>query len=258
MNSPTNPNRRPQRQVGPSDELTLRVALALLDDARRRGAFETDAKALAARTAELEAEFTESRTEWNSDSEPTVQASPVTAEEINLSTTAGDLVVRFASLRLDGVLHRGGVAFGVSLDAVSEAELSPSELEQVTQLEAEPGMPPKFRGGRFRGAVPAPLQPGSEIQILATELFDDGLIVHASFNREAESLEDAGSIRLSWRPGTDLSVEDDIGTEYHAMVSSEGGGAQVAHQSVVFAPAVPADARVLRVISRKGAVELAL
>jgi hypothetical protein len=246
-------------KVGSRRLLMLRIALALLNDARRHGTFESDAKALATRTAELEAEFTEGGSDHSSDPEITIQAIPLTSNEINLSIASEDLVSRFVSLRLDGLLHEGGVSISVSLDAVSGAEeLSPSELAQLTQPSAELDIPPRFRGDRLLRTIAAPQQPDSEIQILATELFDDGLIVHISFNRETDSLEAAGSGGPPWGSELTLSVEDDLGTEYHGIIESESGGEQVAHESVVFVPAIPATARVLHVISRSGTVELAL
>lgn len=252
-----------QRRQTQAHLLMLRVGLALLDDARRLGGFETDEKRLSARTAELVAELVGVLPADPPGDEAPVQAIPLDADRVLLSASYEDSTSVGATLRTDGVLLDEGVTIGVSLEPVDESELSPEELEQMREemakFEAEQKRP-QFGGGRFLRALAVEPQPGSEVQVLAAELFEDGLIVHHSFNREPGSLKSIASMDPAEWPETEprLRVEDDLGTEYYPSGGAGAGGVQVAHGGSAFAPAVPGAARTLRISSDSGTVELPL
>lgn len=91
------------------------------------------------------------------------------------------------------------------------------------------------------------------------ELFDDGLVVHYTFDQAAESIESIMSTELSegLEAGSGFRVEDDLGTGYYEN-GGGGGGVQVVHGAFAFVPAVPPAARMLRISSRSGTVELPL
>lgn len=240
--------------------LMLRVALVLLDDARRAGGFETDEGKLEARSAELAAEFGADLPADDADGRQPVEACPESAEQIHLTVHIDDLTSFFASLRSDGVLHGGGTTFGVSLEPTDEAGLTPADLERMARVQAEVATRAIFRGDRFIRAVAAPSQPDAEVRILAAELFADGLIVHLTYDREEgpTQSEFPDPHDLPWDEEPALTVEDDVGTEYVRNLGGEGGGVQVAHDSIRFSPTVPAEASLLRVTSRSGTVELPL
>jgi hypothetical protein len=257
------PDPEEQRRQSEANLLLLRVALALIDDARRLGAFETDEETLAARTAELTDELGSGAPAGSSPDEAPVRAAPLALDQVQLSAPYGDSSSVVATLRTDGVLLDEGVTLSLRAERVDEPGLSPEEAEEMRRAVAEfqaKQARPQFGGGRFVRALAADPQPGSEVQVLAAELFDDGLLVHYSFDQESESLESIMSSDLSeWQErGPGLRVEDDLGTEYYASGGGGGGGVQVVHGAFGFAPAVPSNARTLRISTRGDTIELPL
>jgi hypothetical protein len=252
-----------QRRQAEAQLLLLRVALALVNDARQLGAFETDEAKLRARVAELAEELGGGVQPPESGQEAPVEATPLTADRLSLSVRFGESVSVVETVRADGVLLDGGTTMSVWAQSVDEGELSPAEAEEVRQAVVEYEAwraRPQFRGEHFLRALAAEPQPDSELQVLAAELFDDGLLVHYTHDQEPESLESITSGDPSqWlRAGPILGIEDDLATEYFESVAGGGGGVQVVHGASAFAPAVPAGARTLRIATRSGTVELPL
>lgn len=225
--------------------LMLRVGLAMIDDARRTNGFETDKARLAVQINKILSSLGSG--ESTGGQAPPVTVTPIDAERVRLSVLLDQSLSEGAVLRTDGVLLEEYVSFGISAEAVDPGELAPKEREELraAQKRFEARMrAPEFQGGHFLRALPVEVRPGSEIQILAVELFDDGLVIHFSHD-EAEQLP------------LELLVEDDLGTEYYESGGS-AGGVQVAHGSLTFTPAAPEGARILRVTSSSGTVKLPL
>jgi hypothetical protein len=243
--------------------LLLHVALALIDDARRLGAFETDEEKLAARVAALADELGSGARPATSERDGRVEATPLSADRIELSADFSESSSVFETLRADGVLLGGGTSMSISAQTIDEAELSPEEAEEMRQAVAEfeaRQARPQFRGEHFLRALAAEPQPDAEFQILAAELFDDGFLVHYTHDQEPGSLESIVSDDprqwLENRHG--LRVEDDLGTEYFESPAGGSGGVQVVHGASAFAPAVAPQAGTLRITTPAGTVELPL
>jgi hypothetical protein len=66
----------------------------------------------------------------------------------------------------------------------------------------------------------------------------------------------ARGLHLEDKP--EISVTDDVGTEYFESGGGWGGGVRVSHSSFGFAPAPPPDARLLRITVSGETVELDL
>jgi hypothetical protein len=239
--------------------LLLRLGLALIDDARHGEGFETDEDKLAARVDEILDEL--GATSSNSDEAP-VRATPQDRDRVLLSTPTGERGSDSALLRIDGILLDEYTSIAISAEAVDTTDLSPEQLEELRQAKAryEALMQrPRFRGECFRRALAVDPQPGSDIHILAAELYEDGLIVHYTFDDDPELTESrvSGDLPESLDRGAEISLEDDLGTEFFES-GGVSGGVQVFHGALAFAPAVPIDAKQLRISSRSGTVELNL
>jgi hypothetical protein len=237
----------------------LRVGLALIDDARRGGGFETDEAKLGARVAEI---LESLRAAGSNPGAVVVEAEPVDAESVHLSTPTDEHGSDNVVLRADGVLLDRFSSSSAVFEAVDVDELTPAEQEKMRAAEAEYEAEmarPRFEGGRFLRALACEPRPGAEVQLLAVELFDDGFVVHYTFNQTQEEFERAVEEdpfdEHGGPPG--LRVEDDLGTEYHRG-SGGGGHAGAVRSSYEFAPAVPEGAHVLRVSTTSGTVELFL
>lgn len=117
-----------------------------------------------------------------------------------------------------------------------------------------------FTATRFVRAVAAPPQPGAAVPIHAVELFEDGFYVEFSYDREPPDLdpETTAEQLFASHPDPEISVEDDLGTEYFESGGGSGGGVRVFHSSRGFTPAPPPGARVLRVTAGGATVELDL
>lgn len=257
------PDPEEQRQRAAADLLLLRVALGLLNDARGRGNFETDQARLDARVVELVDELNGYLlTSAPPEAQP-VQAAADGPDRINLSVAFGESSAIVATLRSDGVLLEQGVTAELRAESIDESKLSPIELEELKRAQTEfqaAQSRPQLSGERFLRALAADPQPDSEVQILAVELFADGLLVHHTFDQEPVSLDSAVTDGLAmWpEPRVRIQLEDDLGTDYYASGGGGGGGVQVVHAASGFAPAVPGDASVLRIEFDGRTTELSL
>jgi hypothetical protein len=248
-----------ERHRSAADILMLRLGLALIDDARHSDGFEADEVKLEARVGEL----LESLGEDGAHTEQaTVEATPMDRERVLLSAPTGEHSSDSVVLRVDGVLLEEYSSIGFKAEAVDTAELSPKQEEELRQAQErfEARMRRlQFRGERFVRVLTAEPQPGSAIQFLAAELFEDGLVIHYTFDQTPESIESTvlSEVPGGLEPEPRIRVEDDLGTEYQNS-SGCGGGMQVVHGAFVFTPAVPPAARSLRISSGNCTAELPL
>ncbi len=237
--------------------LLNRVALGLIQDARSHGGFGEDEAALRSHAVQLAAKLA-----GDTGAEP--ERDPVELElrsggRIELSVPFDGEFREWAELREDGVVLGGGTEGPSRTWTRKTEDMEPWEKEAQEREDlarkAARGKP-KFRGKRYlRTLVPSP-QPGAEERILAIELYDDGLIVEFTYDTEPLSEEKLESMFYPPRPP--MRVEDDIGTDYYeGERASYGGGPGASHSYFTFAPAVPAAARVLRITTTSGTVEVA-
>lgn len=254
MSSDFLPDPDQMRRQEEAGVLLLRVGLVLIDDARRGEGFEIDEAKL---TTRVNAILRTLGAETPDPAEAPVQATPEDRERVLLTAPTGDGTSTSSLLRADGVLLEGYSSMSVSMEAVDTAELSPEQEEDLQRIqesyEAQMRLP-RFEGRRFLRVLTTDPQPGAQVQILAVELFDDGLAVHYTHDQNPESLESDRMLE-GFEPWAGIRVEDDIDTEYHG---GGGGGVKVVHGTTGFAPAVPDAARLLRISSRSGPVELTL
>lgn len=237
--------------------LLSRVALGLIQDARHGGGFGEDEAALRSRAARLVAELAgDTGAEPEQDS---VELELRSGGRIEISVPFDAGFREWAELREDGVVFGGGTAGPSRARTLRTEDMEPWEKEAQEREDlarkAARGKP-KFRGKRYlRTLIPSP-QPGAEERILAIELYDDGLIVEFTYDTEPPSEEQMESMFYPPRPP--IRVEDDIGTDYYeGERASYGGGPGASHSHFTFAPAVPATARVLRITTDSGTVEVA-
>jgi hypothetical protein len=255
MNLRFEPDPEDERRRMEADILLLRVGLALIDNARRDGGFETDETKLMARVGELLESLGAGSASGN---EAPVQVTSLERDRVLLKAPTGEHSADEVVLRADGILLEEYSSIGMKAEAVDPAEQEEEMREAQAKFEARMRRP-RFRGERFLRVLTAEPQSGSEVQLLAAELFDDGLVVHYTFDQTAELIESIMSTELSegLEAWSGFRVEDDLGTEYYESKGG-GGGVQVVHGAFAFAPAVPPDARMLRISSRGGTVELPL
>lgn len=251
-----------ERRRAEAGIVMLRVGLALLDDARRGGGFEVDEARLASRVEEILGAL---RAAGTNPRGAIVEATPRDAERIQLSTATGESSSDDAVLRTDGVLVEQYSTIGMSaeIEIAGAEEPSPEQEEQMrlamARFEAK-AMRPHFEGRRFLRALPCDPLPGAEVQVLAAELFDDGLVVRYTFDRKPqppELPEDGDPFFDGFSGDTEVRIEDDLGTDYFGG-DGGGGGHEVIHCAASFSPAVPDGARLLRITTRSGTVELPL
>jgi hypothetical protein len=261
VNSPPFENEHEEAQEAASI-LLLRVALALLGEARLRGDFGEEA-ALAARAAALTAEFDDSAPSPGPERLP-VTASPLRPDRISLSAPVSESSSVVESLRLDGILFDGGTVSGVTFAQIKPKELSPEEhadLErQQAEWRAEQERRQRFTATRFVRSAAAPPQAGAVVPILAVELFEDGFYVEYTYDTEPPTvdLEMTAQQLLAGEKDPEVKVEDDLGTEYFESGGGGGGGVRVFHSSRGFAPAPPPNARALLITAGGATVELDL
>jgi hypothetical protein len=262
VSTPGEEREREERQ-SMAEILQARVALVLLAEARRRGGF-GEAEALAARAVELSVEMGGDALSPGPDP-PTVTAHLDRPDRIGLSTATDRHASVFASLGFDGILYEEGGSVGVSVeDRIEPEELDEEQREALARLQEEwkkrRERSLRFTASRFVRAIAAPPQPGAAVQVLAVQLFEDGFYVDSTFDKEERDRRDRGSAisGLLRESGSDVRVEDDLGTEYVASGSGSAGGVRVCRATRGFAPAPPAAARVLRITTDSGTVELDL
>jgi hypothetical protein len=242
--------------------LLLRVALALLGEARLRRDFGEEA-ALAERAATLAAELNGGAPSPGPQ-RPSVQASLLRPDRISLSAPFRERSSVVESLRLDGILFDGGTVASVTSKRVEPEALSPEERADLERRQAEwlaeQKRRQRFTATRFVRSVAAPSQPGVTVPILAVELFEDGFYVDYTYDKEPPTLdlELTAEQFFAREEDPEVKVEDDLGTEYFESGGGGGGGVRVSHSSRGFAPAPPPDAHVLRITADGETVELDL
>ncbi|MEZ5077897.1 MAG: hypothetical protein R2725_10675 [Solirubrobacterales bacterium] len=240
--------------------LMLRVGLALLDDARRHGGFETDEATMDELVRSILISL--GAPDANGD-EVQVTAFPNGRDRVTLSVPTGKGTILGAALLSDGVLLEEYGSSGIPAEGVGTAAIPQGQPEQLRRERAEQEIRTqsavRFRGERLLRVLTADPQPESAVQFLAVEWFSDGLVVHYSYD---EGLDPSDFMMAGGRPGrlgwsSGVLVEDDLGTKY----SENGAGASGAgaiHATAVFVPAVPEDARMLLLTCPHGAVEIGL
>jgi hypothetical protein len=276
-----------RRRQARASELMLAVAARLLGEARLARSFPVEEGALADFAARLAPELEPDEHIVLAAALPAdlpradfkVELDPPEPDAIGIGCRYGSHS-DFGRLRLDGVLDEqgGSVGFGPTTPG-SEVELSPLEQEVMQRAVAERregGERPRFRGEEFRRARAVAPQPGNVVQVLAAELYGDGLIVRYTYDDPVdvgspiplhyydlagveppldELIAEAEAAGGNLEPG--IAVRDDLGTRYvHAGWGR--GGVQVAHGEAQFTPAVPDAATRLIVSSYAGAVEVDL
>jgi hypothetical protein len=239
--------------------LLLRVALALLGEARLRGDFGEEA-ALAARAAALTAEFNGSAPSPDPE-RPPVTASPLRPDRISLSAPFRECSSVVESLGLDGILFDGGTMSGVIFEQIEPSPEEHTDLERrQAEWRAEQERRQRFTATRFVRTIAAPPQPGATVPILAVELFEDGFYVEYTYDTEPPTfdLEMTAQQLLAREKDPEVKVEDDLGTEYFESGGGGGGGVRVSHSSRGFAPAPPPNAHTLLLTAGGATVELDL
>jgi hypothetical protein len=281
------PDPEQQGRQARANELMLAVAARLLGEARMAGEFPTEDGALPSFVSRLAPELEPDEhiaidRDVDRDLPRADYKLVIRAEEpdsVGLSCHYGSHML-FGRLRIDGVLDERGSGMGIGGDDPAQrVELSPVEQEVLklafaAEMKAGGGSRPVFGGAKFLRAVAVPPQPGSAVQILAVELYDDGLLVSFTYD---DPVDVWGPVPLEYydlagveppieaflaeaRAGggnlaPNVSVRDDLGTRY-VWSGSGQGGLKVAHGETNFTPAVPAAATRLVVSSYAGTVEV--
>jgi len=243
--------------------LLLRVALALLGEARLRGNFGDDAE-LAEQATALAAEF-DGGVPSPYPKRPPIEGSLLRPDRISLSAPFGEGGSIVESLGLDGILFDGGTAFGVTSKQVEPKEMNPEERADLERRQAkgraEQERRLRFTASGFVRSVAAPSQPSATVPILAIELFEDGFYVEFTYDTEPPTFdldEMTTEQFLAREKDPEITVEDDLGTEYFESGGGCGGGVRVSHSSRGFVPAPPPNARVLHITAGGASVELDL
>jgi hypothetical protein len=269
-----------------ANELLLAVAARLLGEARLAGAFPTAERGLTDFAAEISLELAgdehvlaapDERTDL-----PRADYKVVLSHPEPGSISVGCWYDNYgdrARLRIDGVLEEQLSSFGVRFDdAADRVELPPVEQEvmSVARARRREADRPRFRGEEFLRALPVEPRPGAAVQILAVELYGDGLVVHHTYDDPVDvrprvpfeyydlagigpPLEEllAAAEAEGGNLSPNVTVADDLGTRYVGGLAGEGG-VEVVHGESRFTPAVPAEATRLIVSSYAGPVELRL
>jgi hypothetical protein len=276
-----------QRRQAHANELMLAVAGRLLGEARIAEAFPTGDAALGAFRTRLAPELADDEhiilagEDWpeppRSDYKLELEAE---VDSVRLSCRYGSHGIS-GRLRLDGAIVEGLFSVGVSFDDPAQwVELAPADAEAmgkaIAAMEEDGTTGVEFRGEEFTRALAVQPQRGAPFQILAVELYGDGLVVRFTYDSPvmvqvaiplhfyemagveppldkllAEAEEEEGTLEPN------LSITDDVGTSYRHAGGSRGG-LEVAHGETSFTPAVPATATHLVVSSYAGTVEVDL
>lgn len=234
-----------------------RIALGLIQDARLRGGFGEDEEALRSRADELAAVFA-GDTGAKGGQDP-VEVELRSGGRLWLAVPFDAGFRETAELREDGVVLGGGTSGPSRTRTLQRQEMKPWEKEEERRqrlLRTAAHGKPKFRGVRYLRTLAAPPQPGAPERILAIQLYADGLIVEFTYDTEPPTDEQLESFFYPPRPP--MSVKDDVGTDYYdGGRATYGGGLSTSHSHFTFSPAVPAAARVLRITTESGTVEVA-
>jgi hypothetical protein len=269
-------------------ELLLAVAARLLGEARLGGEFPTGAGALDDFASRLSPELEADEHVLTAGEEPAglpradfkVELGEPEPAAIEISCRY-DSHTEYGRLGIDGILDEQGGSTGYGpASPETRIELSPLEQEVMSRVAEQRrergGRAPHFQGEEFIRALAVAPQPGAVVQILAAELFGDGLIVRYTYDDPVEVrsrvpldyyelagveppieelLAEAEAEGGNLEPA--VSLADDLGTRY-ANSGGGRGGVQVAHGEARFTPAVPAAATRLIVSSYAGTVDVAL
>lgn len=283
------PDPEQQRRQTRANELMLGVAALLLGEARRVGAFLTEDAELGAQLARIDVHLDDDGRVVLQDDE--IAARPTADYVVEVSRPEEgrvDLACRYGShslsarLGIDGVLDHQMSGVGISFDdAEQKVELSTEEQEVMRLANANiegdrAGARDHFQGGEFVRAFAVTPQPASVIQILAVELYRDGLIVCYAYDDPVEVgpmlpfefYERAGIeppiddlIAEAKSEGGNLApnvaVSDDVGTDYRGAFGGSGG-VQTVQGETCFTPAVPAEAKLLEISTYAGTVSVEL
>ncbi|MFT3863042.1 MAG: hypothetical protein QM729_02135 [Solirubrobacterales bacterium] len=285
------PDAEQGRRKAHANELLLVVAARLLGEARLAGAFPTGEEELEAFAARLAPELGDDEHivvgGGRAGDEPPrsdykVVLADARPETIHLSCRH-DHRSEFGLLRIDGVLEEQGAGFGVGLDDPEQRiELSPQEQEVIRLASVRLGegdarqRRADFRGAEFLRALAVDPQPGAVVQILAVELYGDGIAVRYTYDDPVDfmptipleyyelagvepPLEDllAQAEAEGGNLQPNVSVTDDLGTSYLNAMGGHGG-VQVVHGEAYFATPVPAAATRLLVSTYAGTVDVDL
>lgn len=246
-----------ERRQGAALSLLLnRVVLGLLDDARHAGGFGDDESALRARAAELAQRFVDPASIAGDIS---VWLKLLKGGRIEVRVGEDEGAHANAEVREDGYVLGGGIGRRGRVRTRKPADMEPWEREELQRRkladEARRGKP-KFDGRDYQRTVVAPPQPEAKQRILAVELYGDGLIVDFTYDTEMPTAEEIEETYITPRPP--MRVEDDLGTDYYEGERASFGGGPASQAYFTFAPAVPPAARVLRITTDSGTVELDL
>jgi hypothetical protein len=257
------------RAQGAASILLLRVALRLLGEARLRGNFGEEEE-LAGRAVALADELTGGAPSPDP-RRALVEVGLIRPDRIRLSAPHGKSRAVTESLMLDGTLYDGGGVTGYGFVKAEPRDMSDEETAELERRRAEwrarMERQQQFTATRFLRAIAPPPQPDSSMPILAVLLFEDGFYVETTYDQEAPAPLDPGDLdtmtserflamRRDEKP--EITVTDDVGTEYFESGGGGRGGVRVSHASQGFAPAPPPSARVLGVTAGTETVELDL
>ena len=284
-------DREQGRRRAVATELMLLVGARLLARFRGDGAFTAAFDQLSPLLAEIDTELNDDE-HLMTDEDRWIDA-PKADFKVLVSDPAADAIrigCHYDSqsisgrLRFDGVFDEQLFGFGVSFDdPESRVELS-SEEEEVMQRAFERMSTsrnhgrgrPAFLGMEFQRALAVQPQAGAAIQIHAVELYRDGVVVRHSYDDPVdveprlpmhfydlagadppieEMLAEARAAGGTLAPNVSLS--DDVGTNYRTSGVSEGG-VQVVHGQSRFTPGVPAEAKRLVVATYAGTITVDL
>lgn len=250
------PDRTPEHEghEAAASLLLARIALGLVQHARLHGGFDAEEEALRSRADQLAAEL--GGNPGAGPGEDPVELELRSGGRIQLSVPFDGGYREHAELREDGFVLGGSTEGPTQTWTRRREEMEPWEQEEERRRdlarEAARGKP-KFRGKGYQRTLAAPPQPGADARVLAVELYADGLIVDFTYE---------GGFAIenpleSWRdPRPPMGVEDDLGTEYYEGERASYGPASP-YCYFTFGPAVPAAARVLRITTDSGTVEVA-
>jgi hypothetical protein len=285
---PHEPDPEHRCRQGHANELLLAVAMRLLGEARLAGEFPTGDGALATIAARIAPDLgSDEHVVGGGEERSKLPRSDYKVVVDRPEPDSVHLICRYGShsdfgrLRIDGVLDEQGGGVDVSIDPEQRAELSPVEQEVLRRAfarmkQGEGRRQFDFHGNEFLRVLAVQPQSGAAAQILAVELFGEGLVVRYTYDDPVdvrpriplefyelaeveppfeELLAEAEAEGGNLAPN--ISLTDDLGTRYVNAGGGEGG-VEVAHGEAYFTPAVPAAATRLLVSSYAGTVEVHL
>jgi hypothetical protein len=171
-----------------------------------------------------------------------LEVGPQSINRIGLECRHGNEALS-ASLRIDGVLENE--MFGFSSGFPAEADDAEGDTRQPITIDPAPPFQELVR------VLAVDPQPDAAVQVLAVELYANGLVVHYQYDDPAAVATAGGYLAPS------VSLTDDTGTLYR-QAGAEIAGLHVWRGSTRFTPAVPNAAKELRVAIYPGEVRLDL